>query len=272
MLTCDVVQPTAKLAVRTVEHGIPPGDADCKSKCLEEEEDFKNAIDSPMKQRRAQRKELRSLHSYVARSGAVAVAASASMITRQVEQFAGAEVADSRSPSEGRIGNDFKAVPILVVVDSIVSHARSCLTGALARCGQSITKLAQVIGEPPHRPLAGGWTGAHAGRAAEEQETPLMLFWALNLCVFCCLASIIYFIAAFWAGGSGSDGVCCTSDAAPELEVAAVTMEDGTRPNMGPTRDLDSLLRVLAVMLLSLISGCGLGWRHPLQSALLCGM
>mmetsp|Transcript_102940 Transcript_102940/g.193683 ORF Transcript_102940/g.193683 Transcript_102940/m.193683 type:complete len:293 (+) Transcript_102940:129-1007(+) len=234
-------------------------------------EDMTSADESPLKSRREQRKKLHSLHSYVARTGAVAMGYSASMITRQVEQFA---AADSPCPA-GIFGTDFQVTTIVGVIDRVVSQAIDSVSRATARCGQGLTNLANAIGEPPHRPFTRGWINAQAGGGAEEQEAPLLLFWALNLCALCGLAGFFLFGVAFWSGGCFSDvdeHSADVSDGGSHADTAATAVEDPLHAEIFATTKLDSLLRVLGVIALSLVSGCGLGWRHPLQSGLLCGI
>lgn len=233
-------------------------------------EDMKSGDESPLKERRNQRKKLHSLHSYVARTGAVAMGYSASMITRQVEQFA---AADSPCPA-GIFGTDFEVTTIVDVIDRAVSQGIDSFNRATVRCGQGLGALANVIGEPPHRPFTRGYINAQNGEGA-VQEAPLLLFWALNLCALCSLAGFFLFGAAFWSGGCfsevdelGAD----VNDGSSHADAAVSVMEDPLHADIFGTKKLDSLLRVLGVIALSLVSGCGLGWRHPLQSGLLCGI
>lgn len=218
----------------------------------------------PGNHRRDQRKKLHSIHSYVARTGAVAMAASASIITRQVKQFAGADGNSLRSISEGCLGNTFeRSLPIYAILQRFLTQTIACLSGVVAQCKHLVAIMADTIGEPPHRPF-------NNGGFAEEHDAPLSLFWALNLCALCSLASFVLFAATFWAGGpvvdSSGGGLHGLSDHT-ELGI-----EDCWITEIGIADREYTIIRVIAVAVLSLFSGLCLGWRHPLQSGLLCGI
>jgi len=208
----------------------------------------------PGKCRREDRKKLHSIHSYVARTGAVAMAASASIITRQVEQFA---VAEGKRPCSITFQ---RSLPISAILERILTQTVACLSGIVAQCKHLVAVMANTIGEPPHRPFSDS-------ALAEEQEAPLSLFWALNLCTVCSLASLVL-LAAFWPG--------VASDSYGSSDGAEQGTDECWIPGVGAAfcaanREY-TIMRVLAVVALSLVSGLCLGWRHPLQSGLLCGI
>merc|ERR1719424_364829 len=90
----------------------------------EPEDDYFKHDDYPLK-RRQRRQRLHSLHCYVARTTVVAVATSASMLTRQVEHMARAEgISQLREDAHG---TDGKFSIFLAIIDNF----KSCL-------GQSI--------------------------------------------------------------------------------------------------------------------------------------
>jgi hypothetical protein len=83
-----------------------------------------------------------------------------------------------------------------------------------------------------------------------HQDTPLRVPWFKHFCGLFCLATIV----RFGIGFSTVDSVSITMNSS-----------DLWLPD-------DNLYPVACVIALSLISGCFLGLRHPLQSALLCGL
>lgn len=231
------------LTSSSVEGPVPITDAWHKTKQLEDDT-------SSAKWRRIQRKKLHSLHSYVACSGAVAVAASASMITRQVEQLT----------EEGRSCLAFTPIPLLGIIESTLSQVAAVLKGSMGHSRQLVSSVANAIGEPPRRPLH-GWVGMEGGIAVED--APLLLLWALNLFVLCSIASMFLFTTAFTrTGGPGDDVIGSLISGACDNTENGVNQD--CREESGP-------MRVMIIISVALISGCGMGWRHPLQSALMCG-
>lgn len=247
-------------------------DFDCGEDCFKTEDDY------PLK-RRQRRQRLHSLHCYVARTGVVAVVASASMLTRQVEnltrqdfradpaqgirQMHTALFTEKMRQHKGRLQGrgGFSAI-LCGIISSFKTSLCCAIQGAAARLGGLATGLANAIGEPPHRVLA-----------REEQDAPLLLFWAINLCALCTLASLTCFILTFCAGAGGVADVNTQAEAVGTVQVAASPLvnSSGTQLATADGKKLEGLLRVLGVVGLSLISGCGLGLRHPIQSALLSG-
>jgi len=206
----------------------------------EPENDYFKIDDYPHK-RRKRRQRLHSLHCYVARSGVEAVAASAMMLTRQVENMARGEGKYQYEDADGSNGISTTFSAHLVTVKSRLLHA---VGTAAASVGDVAADLTTQLGEPPQRIL---------DRTREEQDAPLLLFWAINVCALCTLASLFYFAFAFCAYPSSMQGA-----------EQAQSTSSGKR--------CEGLVRVMGVVILSLASGCGLGLRHPIQSALLCGL
>jgi hypothetical protein len=83
-----------------------------------------------------------------------------------------------------------------------------------------------------------------------HEDAPLRVPWFKHFCGLFCFASIV----RLGIGFSTVDSVSTTMNSS-----------DLWLPD-------DNLYRVVCVIALSLISGCFLGLRHPLQSALLCGL
>lgn len=233
----------------------------------EPEDDYFKIDDYPLK-RRQRRQRLHSLHCYVARTGVVAVAASASMLTRQVESMARAEgishlncqQKDAHGP--GGIASTFTAV-----VTNFKSSLVCTVGGAAARIGDGVSSLANAIGEPPQRVLAG---------TREEQDAPLLLFWAINLCALCTVASLVLFTLSFCTGPDAD--VNSDAEAVDQIQLAPqnhLLLGNSTSTEhpsaVAESKKLEGIFRVLGVVSLSLVSGCGLGLRHPVQSAILCG-
>jgi len=230
-----------------------------------EEDDFKMEDDGtdsqPPLKRRQRRQRLHSLHCYVARRGVVAVVASASILTRQVENMTRQEGIRQMHTAlfTEKVRNLKGGAGISATFCSMISNFKSSLCcavgGAVARVGKLATGLANAIGEPPHRVLA-----------REEQDAPLLLFWAINLCALCTIASLALFVLTFSASP--------VTDISSEPEAVVRTLlnnTNSTQPVISEGKKLEGLFRVLGVVGLSLISGCGLGLRHPIQSALLSG-
>lgn len=215
-----------------------------------EDDNFK-IDDYPLK-RRQRRQRLHSLHCYVARTTVVAVATSASMLTRQVEHMARAEgISQLREDAHG---TDGKFSIFLAIIDNFKSCLGQSIGDTSARICQAAASLANAIGEPPQRALAG----------QEDQDAPLLMFWAINLCAICSVATVVFFVLAFT--------VSPDSRSEPEaVEQIQLNAPNSPQPTVAEDKKLGGLFRVLGVVSLSLVSGCGLGLRHPVQSALLSG-
>jgi hypothetical protein len=218
----------------------------------EDDDDFKTD-DSPLK-RRQRRRRLHSLHCYVARTTVAAVATSASMLTRHVEHMA--RVDSTSHLNEGVHGSS----GIFSVFWAILANFKSSLGQSIghtsARVSEVATSLANAIGEPPPRLFVG----------REDQDAPLLMFWTINLCAICIVASIVLFFLAFAVSPVSHEAV-------DELQLCA---QNPLHASCAQSKAVDSkkpggTFRVLTVIVLSLVSGCGLGLRHPVQSALLCG-
>jgi len=223
----------------------PTGDYD-----YPEDDNFK-IDDYPLK-RRQRRQRLHSLHCYVARTTVVAVATSASMLTRQVEHMARADgISQLREDANGTHGI-FSF--FLAIIDNFKSCLGQSIGGTSARIGQAATSLANAIGEPPQRAL-----GGH-----EDQDAPLLMFWAINLCAICTVATVVFFILAFTVSPE-------TSSEPEAVDQIQLSTPNNAQPTVVEGKKLGGLFRVLGVVGLSLVSGCGLGLRHPVQSALLSG-
>mmetsp|Transcript_13471 Transcript_13471/g.22180 ORF Transcript_13471/g.22180 Transcript_13471/m.22180 type:complete len:227 (-) Transcript_13471:152-832(-) len=118
--------------------------------------------------------------------------------------------------------------------------------------------LAKAIGDPPQR----AWRIRIIQQ--EVQEIQSFAFWLINLCTLCSLISAIMFAASFFIEQSAF---------ADMREQHLLLQPGGVRDNVaGEEKRFEVLARVVGVVVLSLISGCGLGFHHPLQSALLCGL
>jgi len=233
---------------------------------LSEDDYFNFKIDDYPKEpikRRQRRQRLHSLHCYVARSGVVAVAASASMLTRQVENMARVEghPGDCDAAGLDGIGAAFSGIA------ANFKNSLGCtLGGAAARVSDLTSSLANAIGEPPQRVLVG---------TREEQDTPLLLFWAINLCALCTLASLALFIFTFCVGTVDPTDTSSEVEAVDQIHLSPqnpmLLSNTNAEQPVVHGRKLEGIFRVLGVISLSLASGCGLGFRHPIQSALLCG-
>jgi len=200
--------------------------------------------------RRQRRQRLHTLHCYVASTGIVAVAASASMLAQQVENMAEG-ISHFNYHQEDSRAHDGISASLSAIVSKFQCHAGYLVGSAAARVGEFASGLAGAIGEPPQRVLAS---------TQEEQDAPLLLFWAINLCAMCMFASLALFAVAF-ACPVGS------SDTKAEQEVAIDVV-----PITVHKKSLEGLLRVVTVVIISLVSGCGLALKHPMQSALLVGL
>jgi|Transcript_59325 hypothetical protein len=189
-----------------------------------QEEDNTENLHYPTK-RKQRRAQLNCLHCYVAHTGAVAVAASASMIA---EDAARGHSSTSRS------------------IAAANTAILACIVGGVvAVLGNLFSGLANVLAPPPQR----GEMQEHAG---------LGRCWLRNSCGLLCFASLIRFIIGFLADPMAPASNARSSQSDVWLFADASTDEQ--------------FFRVSCVIALSLISGCFLGLRHPVQSALLCGL
>jgi len=218
-----------------------------------EDDDYCKMDDSPVK-RRQRRQRLHSLHCYVARTTVAAVATSASMLTRHVEHMA--RVDGTSHLNEDAHGSN----GIFSIFWAIIANFKSSLGQSIghtsARVSEAATSLANAIGEPPQRVMVG----------REDQDAPLLMFWAINLCAICIVASIVLFVLAFAASP-------VDNEAADQIQLCAQNPLHVScpQPKAEDSKKAGGVFRVLTVVALSLVSGCGLGLRHPVQSALLCG-
>lgn len=231
---------------------------------LEYPDDGGYDIDHYPLKRRQRRQRLRSLHSfnsYVARTGIVAVAASASLLTRQMENIARVEgnLNLNHQHQEG-IGATFSAV-----IASLKSYFGCAVGSIAARLGELASSLADAIGEPPQRVLAG---------AREDQDLPTaLLFFAINFCVLCTVASMFFFIFSFCANPEDPVDANSKPDTIDQTQLVVHNQlpNNGAEPVKMETQEIQGILRVLSTFSLALVAGGGLGVRHTFQSALLCG-
>jgi len=146
----------------------------------------------PLK-RRARRERLHRVHCYVARTGVEAVVASASMLMRKVESLEAEKLTRQEGISHLEEDGHGHAAGISANLSAIITNFKSsiycAIGGTAARIGELGSELASAIGEPPQRVLA-----------RDEQDAPLLLFWAINLCALCSIASLVLYISAFVAG------------------------------------------------------------------------
>jgi len=229
------------------------------------EDDCCKTEDYPLK-RRQRRQRLHKLHCYVARTGVVAVAASASMLTRQVENMAEG-ISQLNYQQDDATGLDGIGASFSTVFTNAKSSLGCTIGSAAARVGELASSLANAIGEPPQRVLAGN-------REGQEQDAPLLLFWAINLLALCIFASMALFVVSFAypVGPSDSQPEPEAVDPVPlTLSVKLPSNSTESATAEAERKKFEGILRVLGVVSLSLASGCGLGLRHPLQSALLTG-
>jgi len=216
------------------------------------EDAYQKTDEYPVPVKRRQRRErLHTLHCYVASTGIVAVAASASMLAQQVENMAEGmshfnyHQEDPHAPSGGI------SASLSAVVSKFQCNAGYIVGSAAARVGEFASGLASAIGEPPQRVLAS---------TREEQDAPLLLFWAINLCALCMFASLALFAIAFAFPVGSSD---TKAEQQAVVDVVPLTVHK---------KSLEGLFRVVGVVIISLVSGCGLALKHPMQSALLVGL
>jgi hypothetical protein len=225
--------------------GLHPPD---NSKDAVEQDYFEEVQYPPKRKLRRQRlnkryERLHNLHSYVARSGVVAVAASASMLTRQVEHMArvGEEGMSCTSLFSTIFGGHagFNTTIVNVIIELITGLCCAIASFAV-RFGEAASSLAAAFGEPPQSI----W---------DDQDAPLFVFWAINLCGICGISSIVLIALSFFADTMGQQEEFCEPEA------------------LNPVQDNnDPALRLSVIF--SLVFGYGVNLRHPLLSALLCGV
>jgi hypothetical protein len=230
----------------------------------EPEDDYFKIDDYPLK-RRQRRERLHSLHCYVARSGAEAIAVSASMFTRQVESMTRVEgkAHVSCKQNDDVFGPPGLGATFTGIAQNFKNSLGRATGGVAAQIGELYTSLANAIGEPPQRGVL--------ARSREEQDAPLLLFWAINLCVLFTIAGLILFIVAFWTATNTDAEIEAADLVQPPLPTPPPLPHNSRMGADADKRNWEGIFRVLGVISLSLVSGCGLGLRHPLQSALLCG-
>lgn len=216
--------------------------------------------------RRQRRQRLRGLHSfnaYVAHAGIVAIASSASMLTQQMESMARVEGSSHFDRQHDDVDGGGIGATLFAAFADFKSCFGSALGGVVARVGELISNLVDAIGEPPQRFMAG---------SREEQEMPILLPLAINLCILCTLASLFFFIFAFC---SNQVGTFDTSDADDIKKNHAATQHSLPTGVAEAVSELDpefhGFLHKLGVFILSLVTGGVLGYRHPVTSAVLCG-
>jgi hypothetical protein len=210
--------------MREMEYEYPEDDTD--NSCYNSEiiGDKAEGLRYPTK-RKQRRAQLNCLHCYVAHTGAVAVAASASIMAEDVAS-----------------GNSSTSRSIAAANTAILA----CMVGGVvAVLGNLFSSFAHALA-----------SSAQRGEALEY--VPLGRSWLRNSCGLFCVASILRFIIGFLPDPIELMSMTRSSESVLWL------LPDGSTE--------DFFLRVLCVVALSLISGCFLGLRSPLQSALLCGL
>merc|ERR1719409_922610 len=95
------------------------------------------------------------------------------------------------------------------IVANFKSSLGCAVGGIAARLGELGSSLAHTIGEPPQRVLGG---------PREEQDAPLLLFWAINLCALCTFASLILFAVAFCTCPAGSTATDTETKAVDQIQ------------------------------------------------------
>jgi len=210
--------------MREMEYEYPEDDTD--NSCYNSEiiGDNTEGLRYPTK-RKQRRAQLNCLHCYVAHTGAVAVAASASIMAEDVAS-----------------GNTSTSRSIAAANTAILA----CMVGGVvAVLGNLFSIFAHAL-------------APSAQRGESQEHVPLGKCWLRNSCVLLCFASLIRFIIGFLA-----DSMAPASNA-PSSQSDVWLFADASTD--------EQFFRVSCVIALSLISGCFLGLRHPVQSALLCGL
>lgn len=215
--------------------------------------------------RRQQRRMLHELHLCMARSGIAAVVASASALSRGMDQVAKLDEVSkfrgrSRSRCERRSGrsdddaDEYSSQPrsgrrLPFAASHVVGRARSRVVCIAAQLSSHLQSLVEAIGEPPRR-------------HAVTDETPLELLWAVNLLMLSILGTVLLLVMAF-----ASQSWWAEDEA--QLSGMAVLEVESIAASSGPLR---LGIRVFCVAAVSFLSGICLRIIHPLQSALLCGV
>lgn len=201
--------------------------------------------------RRQHRRMLHELHRCMARSGAVAVAASASALSRGIDRIAQLDEVSkfrrrsARSRDLGvAAGSGSPRCRLALAAEAVAGQIGSVPVFLAANLSDGLRDLAAAIGEPPHR-------GA-------PEEVPTILLWALNLLVVCCLLGALCMLSAFYSQGFAAD----------QDPVLRVVEQASARPSSNGVR---VGLRVAAMSGISFLAGMGLRVVHPLQSAVLSG-
>lgn len=211
------------------------------------------------RQRRQRLHSLHSFNSYVAHTSIVAVTASASMLTRQMESMARVETTAQCEDAQITEGVSAHFSTAVADVQSLLGWAVSSFA---ARLSDLASSLVDAIGEPPQRPLA--------GRSEDHDLQPFLLL-AINLCALCTIASLVFFVFTFFANPEGlSDDHM--KPATIEKSPKQLLVGNSTEITSMESPEFHGFFRILSVFCLSLAAGGGLGFRHPFQSAMLCGV
>eukprot|EP00929_Paragymnodinium_shiwhaense_P062866 TRINITY_DN31406_c0_g1_i1.p2 TRINITY_DN31406_c0_g1~~TRINITY_DN31406_c0_g1_i1.p2 ORF type:complete len:234 (-),score=28.23 TRINITY_DN31406_c0_g1_i1:375-1076(-) len=192
------------------------------------------ATQEGLKVRRERRRRLNSLHCYAARTGVAAVTASAVILSSQFEGLG--ETTQTPEDMDADVQSSLSGGAGFTPL--------SKLTGVLARFAaqlcELIRNLVDSLGAPPRR-------------APSEDEIPTKVLLAIDIGILCVVASLILVVWAFWS----------------------MPMPAPQTPLEPPPKQLFKYagkLRIMGWISLSFVAGSALSVRHPLQSALLCGV
>lgn len=251
---CDELpEPTAPSVPSWVPSSSAITAVDQKALCSGDFGDRRERLKSPMKRRRRPER-LQRLHVYVARTGVAALSASASQLSRQVENI-GYSLADVED-DDSKLAATSPAV--------VAARIRATTADALTWLGASASAAAREFQPPPR-----AWRAAVEGDDTEEQDAPLALFWAINVAIVCGITGLVMFAMAFSTAAIALPGPLAEEVVSFRTEPLEDAV-DSLRGNPGQGAPLR--FKNIVVVCFAFAAGSALAQNHPLRSALLCGV
>eukprot|EP00931_Biecheleriopsis_adriatica_P066373 TRINITY_DN40749_c0_g1_i1.p1 TRINITY_DN40749_c0_g1~~TRINITY_DN40749_c0_g1_i1.p1 ORF type:complete len:307 (-),score=65.04 TRINITY_DN40749_c0_g1_i1:45-941(-) len=220
--------------------------------------------------RKKQRRMLHQLHRCMARTGADALALSASALQRHMDII---KKMDEESKFKGRKASGGNASELTAEGASLTARWRASIRSAGSAVRSYLLRIisclvacvsgtAEAMGESP---LRQSQRQAEEAGIGAEHEIPLPLFWAFHACLCCAIASMCFTAMAFTAQFVQEEEEL--QDAVPEEELASRGLRELSAP-----KAMRLGLRIIVVASVSFTSGVGLRLFHPVKSAILCAL
>lgn len=219
------------------------------------------------------------IHRYMARTGLVAIRESASMFSRRVKDVEEeSRFRSLRRRRSKRSAQDTSDLGDFAAHDSEFLNGESDLTfdemldeeaeanintTASQVTADAWSSVMEGLAAAAHDVLQTPWGAGHIDADDEDDESPVALFWAVNLCIICVFLSLWFVVSAFAVNFQAA------SSMDPQLIEHEMECSDCLEPTQADRKW--STARLVSVMFFSFVSGSGLVVIHPRRCFLLAG-